>query len=133
MKASPPEVSAKESHDYLGYLIDGIAEPVIVEGDRSRFVFLNSAYGELHGRDCDELLRRTGSGFLPMGEANGTAETAEGRPVLMCLPAGEPRSRIWLHLALHVMPRVWHNPDTTAHWCAMMRQRYSRRSVSEPN
>ncbi|AVA26541.1 MULTISPECIES: PAS domain S-box protein [unclassified Rhizobium] len=70
MNAPLPQNSSKKSYDFFQYLMDGIAEPVIVKDDRSRFVFANSSGCALLGRDCDELLGHTDYDFLPKEEAD---------------------------------------------------------------
>ncbi|APG85583.1 diguanylate cyclase/phosphodiesterase (GGDEF & EAL domains) with PAS/PAC sensor(s) [Sinorhizobium americanum CCGM7] len=66
---APPERSSKKSHDFFQCLMDGIAEPVIVKDDRSRFIYVNSAGCEILGRRCDELLGRTDHDILPKEKA----------------------------------------------------------------
>ncbi|WFU51610.1 PAS domain S-box protein [Sinorhizobium terangae] len=70
MNAPIPERSPKRSHDFFQYLIDGIAEPVIVKDEASRFVFINTEACGLMGRTRDELLGRTDYDFLPSEEAH---------------------------------------------------------------
>ncbi|MBP1886663.1 PAS domain S-box protein [Sinorhizobium mexicanum] len=70
MNAPIPERSPKKSYDFFQYLVDGIAEPVIVKDEASRFVFINSEACVLMGRTRDELLGRTDYDFLPREEAD---------------------------------------------------------------
>ncbi|THK36092.1 PAS domain S-box protein [Ensifer sp. MPMI2T] len=71
MNAPIPERSPKKSFDFFQYLVDGIAEPVIVKDEASRFVFINSEACALLGKTRDELLGRTDHDFLPSAEADG--------------------------------------------------------------
>ncbi|WP_081160495.1 PAS domain S-box protein [Ensifer aridi] len=70
MNAPLTERSPSKSHDFFEYLVDGIAEPVIVKDEASRFVFVNSEACALMGRTRDELLGRTDHDFLPREEAD---------------------------------------------------------------
>jgi PAS domain-containing protein len=51
MNAPTPEPSPHGSRDLFQHLMDGIAEPVIVKDDASRFIFINDAACDLLGKD----------------------------------------------------------------------------------
>lgn len=70
MNAPLSESSPKKSHDFFQRLIDGIAEPVIIKDDTSRFVFINRAACDLLGVARDELIGRTDHDILPREEAD---------------------------------------------------------------
>lgn len=50
--------------------MDGIAEPVIIKDDASRFVFINDAACDLLGKDRNQLIGRTDHDILPWEQAD---------------------------------------------------------------
>lgn len=50
--------------------MDGIAEPVIIKDDASRFVFINDAACDLLGKDRNQLIGRTDHDILPGEQAD---------------------------------------------------------------
>lgn len=70
MNAPTPEGPSRRSYNLFQYLMDGVAEPVIVKDAGSRFVFINEAACFLLDKDRNELLGRTDHDLLPTEQAD---------------------------------------------------------------
>ncbi|PST20677.1 GGDEF domain-containing protein, partial [Mesorhizobium plurifarium] len=70
MNAPTPEPAFHGFEILFRRLMDGVAEPVIVKDEASRFVYINDAACDLLGKDRDKLIGRTDHDILPREEAD---------------------------------------------------------------
>lgn len=70
MSAVLREHLPQRSHDLIEHFLDGVAEPVIIKDDRSRFVFINTAACSLLGKNRADLVGRSDYDLLPKEEAD---------------------------------------------------------------
>jgi two-component system NtrC family sensor kinase len=64
-KRKQMEEELRESREYLNAIINCMGDPVFVNDQQHRYVLVNSAFAELIGSPCDEIIGKTDHDFFP--------------------------------------------------------------------